>query len=113
LAAISAVGVTPAELTRAQRKLRAEVTYARDSYHTAAMVFGQALTTGSSIAAVESWPQRIAAITVGDVNEAARRLLRDQRSVTGLLLPAKPGQGTMGQDSETRSDRALIGGNVR
>jgi zinc protease len=106
-------GVTDAELARAKNKLRAETVYARDSYHTGAMVFGQVLTTGGTIADVESWPQKIAAITKAQVDDAAKRLLRDERSVTGLLLPAKPGEATMVSDPNAEPAQGLIGGNVR
>lgn len=106
-------GVTDAELTRAKNKLRAETVYARDSYHTGAMVFGQVLTTGGKIEDVEAWPQKIAAVTREQVNEAAKRLLRDEKSVTGLLLPAKPGEATVKSDPDAEGAQGLIGGNVR
>jgi len=110
---IAEQGVTDAELTRAKNKLRAETVYARDSYHTGAMVFGQVLTTGGDIAEVENWPQKIAAVTKEQVNEAAKRLLRDEKSVTGLLLPAKPGEATMVADPNGEGTQGLIGGSVR
>jgi len=106
-------GVTDEELARAKNKLRAETVYARDSYHTGAMVFGQVLTTGGTIAEVESWPQKIAAVTREQIGEAAKRLLRDERSVTGLLLPAKPGEATVVSDPNAQGTQGLIGGAVR
>lgn len=106
-------GVTDAELARAKNKLRAETVYARDSYHTGAMVFGQVLTTGGTIAEVESWPQKIAAVTKEQIDAAAKRLLRDEKSVTGLLLPAKPGEATVVVDHNAEGTQGLIGGNVR
>ena len=106
-------GVTDAELARAKNKLRAETVYARDSYHTGAMVFGQVLTTGGKIEDVEAWPQKIAAVTKAQVDEAAKRLLRDEKSVTGLLLPAKPGEATVKSDPDAEAAQGLIGGNVR
>ena len=107
-------GVTEAELTRAKNKLRAETVYARDSYHTGAMVIGQVLTTGGTIADEEAWPQKVAAITKEQVNDAAKRLLRDEKSVTGLLLPAKPGEATVVVDPNAAGEnQGLIGGAVR
>jgi len=106
-------GVTDQELARAKNKLRAETVYARDSYHTGAMVFGQVLTTGGKIEDVEAWPQKIAAVTKEQINEAAKRLLRDEKSVTGLLLPAKPGEATVVSDPNAGESQGLIGGNVR
>jgi zinc protease len=110
---IVADGVTAPELARAQHKLRAAFTYARDSYTTGAMVFGQVLTTGGTIADVEAAPARIGAVTLDQVNEAARRLLHDERSVTGLLLPARPGESTLAQDPDAKNSRGLLEGNIR
>ena len=38
--------------------------------------------------------RRIAAVTPGQINEAARQILRDERGATGLLLPAGEGEAT-------------------
>lgn len=81
-------GVAADEVRRAKSRLRAEVVYARDSLHTAARVLGEALTTGQSVADVEDWPNRIDAVTVQQVNAAARAVLDPNASATGLLLPA-------------------------
>lgn len=88
-------GITPAEVERAKARLRAGVAYARDSLHTAAQVLGSALTTGQEVADVEEWPARIAAVTADQVNAAARAVLNDKASVTGILLPA-PGAAPRG-----------------
>ena len=40
-----------------------------------------------SIDELEAWPERIDAVSVEQVNAAARAVLRDERSVTGPLLP--------------------------
>ncbi len=66
----------------------AEATYARDSLGGAARIFGTAITTGQTVADIEAWPQRIAAVTVEQVNAAARRVFEPRNSVTGYLLPA-------------------------
>lgn len=91
-------GVTEEEVRRAKTRLKAEVVYARDSLHTAARVLGEALTTGQTVADVEDWPNRIAQITAAQVNAAARAVLVDNASATGLLLPP-PGQDTANQES--------------
>ncbi|HMB77365.1 MAG TPA: pitrilysin family protein [Kiloniellaceae bacterium] len=80
-------GVTAEEVTAAKRRLTADAVYARDALATAPRIFGRALTTGSSVADVEAWPDRIDAVTAEDVNAAARAVLRDESSVTGILLP--------------------------
>ncbi len=83
-------GVTEAEVDAAKRRLRAGAIFARDSLGTGPNIFGRALTTGRSVAEVEAWPERIGAVTVGQVDAAAREVFVDNRSVTGLLLPAAP-----------------------
>ncbi|MCA1908048.1 MAG: insulinase family protein [Magnetospirillum sp.] len=88
IARIKKDGISEDEVRRAKTRLKAEVVYARDSLHTAAQVLGQALTTGQTVADVEDWPNRINAITALQVNAAARAVLNDDASVTGLLLPA-------------------------
>ena len=90
LAKILANGVTDDELTRAKRQLIAAATYARDSMGTAARLFGIALATGGTIDQVESWPNKIAAVTAKDVNAAAVAVLKPANSTTGELLPAAP-----------------------
>jgi len=50
-----------------------------------------ALAVGLSVEYVESWPDRIGAITAADVNAAARAVLKDSHSVTSLLLQKKTG----------------------
>jgi zinc protease len=80
-------GVTEEEVARAKRRLRAATIYSRDSMFAAARIFGVALTTGRTIEDVESWLERVEAVTVDQVNRAARAVLRKDRWVTGELLP--------------------------
>ena len=80
-------GVTADEVQRAERRLRADVVYARDSLQAGARAIGEAITTGTSIEQVETWPSRIAAVTPEEVTAAARAVFRDEGSVTGVLLP--------------------------
>jgi zinc protease len=81
-------GVTAAELARTRTRMLAEAIYARDSLGGAARVFGSALTTGGTVADVEAWPARISAVTPEQIHAAARAVLRRERAVTALLLPA-------------------------
>ncbi len=83
-------GVTDQELARAKERVRASVIYSEDSPRTLANVIGAALATGDTLAEVQSWPQRIAAVTAADVQGVARRYLGTRDSVTGYLLPAPP-----------------------
>jgi zinc protease len=81
-------GVTQAELDHAKKQLIASSVYARDSLRQGAQVIGTALTTGQTIADAEAWPERIQAVTVEQVNAAARHVFDINKSVTGILLPA-------------------------
>jgi zinc protease len=80
-------GVTAEELARAKRQLVTQATYARDSMAGAARLFGIALATGGTIEQVEFWPDRIAAVTIEQVNEGAAAVLRRENSTTGELIP--------------------------
>ncbi len=87
IARVLAEGVSEQEVARAKRRLIASAVYARDSLSTGARVFGTALTTGQSVQQVESWPERVEAVTADQINEAAKVVLRDPQSVTAYLLP--------------------------
>ena len=86
-------GVTETEVSEAVRRLQDEAIFARDSLSGPAMIFGAALSTGSSVADIESWPADIAKITAADVQAAAKTYLDAaepwiRKPVTGYLLPA-------------------------
>lgn len=80
-------GITAAELERAKNGMLASAIYARDNVQGAARTFGAALAIGRTIEDVESWPDRVEAITVEDVNAAARFVFDNAKSVTAVLLP--------------------------
>ena len=84
---VAAKGVTADEVARAKKALLAGAVYARDSLRAGPNIFGRALTTGRTIADVESWPERIAEVTLKQVNAAARAIFVERNSVTSLLLP--------------------------
>jgi zinc protease len=91
LARLLAEGVTAAELKRAKDGLMAAAVFARDDLNQAPRVLGNALTAGLSVADVEAWPDKVAAVTADQVLAAAKAVLDERRSVTGLLLPEKKG----------------------
>ena len=88
--AILKTGVTAAEVARAKKKLVASAVYARDSLSAAPNIIGSALTTGRTIDEIEAWPSRIKAVTLEQVNQAARAVLIERRSVTNILRPSSP-----------------------
>jgi zinc protease len=81
-----AKGVTPEEVERAKNRLIADAIYAQDSQATMARWYGAALTTGSTVEAVQTWPDRIRAVSADAVNAAAKAWLDKRRSVTGYLI---------------------------
>lgn len=99
IAAFMRDGANDEEVERAKRNLIAAATYARDSIGGMAQVYGSALALGETVEDVIGWPDRVAAVTVEDVNAAARVVFRLERSVTGRLLPeevAEAGQSDEG-----------------
>ena len=87
LARLLEEGVSEEEVETAKHRMIAGSVYARDSLGAGPRIFGRALTTGSTVADVESWPERIEAVTVEQVNDAAKAVFDDRRSATGVLLP--------------------------
>jgi len=86
IADVVSKGVTADEVERAKSRLIAEAIYAQDNQATMARWYGMALTTGSTVERVLSWPDRIRAVTTEAVNQAARTWLDKKRSVTGYLV---------------------------
>ncbi len=86
LARLLADGVSAEEVDTAKRRMRSGAIYARDNLSTGPRIFGSALTTGRSVADVEAWPERIAAVTAEEVNKALRAVFLEERSVTSVLL---------------------------
>ncbi|MBB6254673.1 pitrilysin family protein [Nitrospirillum iridis] len=84
-------GVGEADVAGAIQRLRVGALYARDSLQGPASEFGVALTTGQTVADVEAWPERIAAVTVADVNRALRTLMGagpgSGASVIAVMVP--------------------------
>lgn len=86
LARIAKEGVSADELKRAQKRLVAETIYAQDSQTTLARAYGSTLTTGGTVDDVKNWPAEIEAVTLEEVQAAAKLALQINRSVTGVLL---------------------------
>jgi zinc protease len=83
---VVANGVTAEEVERATNRLIAESVYAQDNQATMARWYGAALTQGSSVERVQSWPDRIRAVKAEAVHAAAKTYLDKRRSVTGYLI---------------------------
>lgn len=82
-------GVTDKEVARSINTMQASAIYARDSLSGGARTLGAALASGQTINDVESWPDRVSAVTPESVAAAAAHVFVDTRSVTALLLPER------------------------
>ncbi len=85
-------GVTEQELTDSVARMQNAAIYARDSLTGPAMVFGRALTTGSSIDDIEYWPRQLETITAEDIRAVTTKYLNPDETdnrprITGYLLP--------------------------
>jgi zinc protease len=90
LADVASKGITEEELARAKTRMVADAVYAQDNQATLARWYGTALTTGSTVTDVLTWPDRIRAVSADAVREAAKTWLQKQRSVTGYLVKEWP-----------------------
>lgn len=93
---IIAEGPTADELQRAKTVMQANAIYARDSQESMAEDYGESLAIGLSVADVEAWPERIAAVSADDVKAAAVAVFQIAQSVTGTLEPDGTGTGQSG-----------------
>ncbi|MEL7525937.1 MAG: pitrilysin family protein [Pseudomonadota bacterium] len=89
-------GVTEDEVARAKNSMIASAIYAQDSQSGLARLFGSALTTGQTIADVQSWPAQIGSITAQDVLDAAR-----------AYLTGTPVYGELRFENQTEPEAAL------
>ncbi|MEE2760035.1 MAG: pitrilysin family protein [Pseudomonadota bacterium] len=86
-------GVTDDEVARAKRRMQSSANYIMDSSVGGARTLGAAQASGHVIADVESWPERIGAVTPNQIYAAARAIFQNKNSVTGILLPAAAKEG--------------------
>ncbi len=87
IAEVAANGITEAELKRAKAAYVSDYVYGNDNQAALARRYGWALATGGTIEDVESWPDRLKAVTVDQVNAAAASAFNLKASVTSTLLP--------------------------
>lgn len=90
IAEIVQSGVTADELERAKTRMIADAIYAQDNQLSMARWFGTALTTGSTVRDILTWPDRVKQVTASDVQAAAKTWFDQRRSVTGHLVKTLP-----------------------
>jgi zinc protease len=86
IAEVAQNAVPAADLERVKTQFIAAAIYAQDSQAVLARWYGAAITAGSSVDDVRSWPDRIRAVTAEQVRDAAKKWLDKKRSVTGYLI---------------------------
>lgn len=86
LADFMAEGVNADDVERAKDRMQTAAIFARDNFGTGARAFGAALSMGGAVNDVETWPNRIAAVTPDAINAAIKMTLSKAQSVTALLL---------------------------
>ncbi|PWE29392.1 peptidase M16 [Maritimibacter sp. 55A14] len=84
-------GVDAAQLERIKTQLRASLIYALDSLQGQARRYGEALTSGLTVADVEAWPEVLQSVTAEEIVAVGRKYLDRRRAVTGRLVD---GDGT-------------------
>jgi zinc protease len=80
-------GVTADEVRQAEQRMQDAAIFSHDSLAGPANIIGAALATGRSLADVAAWPERIGAVTPAEIEAAARAVLIERNSATGILLP--------------------------
>ncbi|MCP5361871.1 MAG: insulinase family protein [Hyphomicrobiales bacterium] len=100
-------GITQEELERAKAVLRADYIYAQDSARTLGFVVGQAIFSGLSPEYLSSYLQKLDAVTLEQVQQAAALVLKEKQSVTGILKQEKSNISPSAE--HTRLNPVLIG----
>ena len=85
-------GVDADQFARVKTRMKAAMVYAEDDIDGLARRYGEALTTGLTVADVEDWPDVLAAVTEDDVLAAARQVFDRRRAVTGWLMREGTGE---------------------
>jgi zinc protease len=108
LAQVLKDGLTEDEVRRAEHRLVTSELYAQDGIDTPIEIIGRVLCTGGTLADLDTWPERIRAVTAEQVMHAAHEVLDGKPSVTGLLLPGEAGSGEEADETDTAAGHGEI-----
>ncbi len=78
-------GIAEERFERIRMQIRASEIYSKDNVEGLARRYGEALSTGLTVADVQAWPEALMAVTEADVLAAAREVFDRNRAVTGFL----------------------------
>jgi zinc protease len=85
-------GPDPEAFARIKTQIRAHEIYSRDSASGLARRYGEALTTGLTVADIEAWPDVLQSVTADDVMAVAKKVLDRRQAVTGWLVKEEPAE---------------------
>ena len=88
IAELIETGVSEEELTRARNAEIADFIYRHDSQTSLARTYGYVLATGGTMEDVTLYPERLGRVSAEDIQRAAQKILKIERSVTGFLIPS-------------------------
>ena len=80
-------GPTAEELERAKKAIAASAIFTRDNQMSMAEWYGELLTAGQTIEQIESWDDRIRAVTASDVMRVMNKYLAGTHYIDAVLLP--------------------------
>lgn len=80
-------GVSDAEVAAAVTRMTRQAIFARDDSLAAARILGVEIASGGTVADLEEWPERVAAVTPAAILEALRAVIDEKRSTTSVLRP--------------------------
>lgn len=87
IAASVAAPLDEATLARAKTQLKAQTIYAQDGLTPLAHLIASLYALGLNEQYFYDWPNKIAAVSAAEVQQAASAVVQPERSVTGYLLP--------------------------
>ncbi len=82
-------GVDAKQFERLKFQIKASQIYEEDDIQSLARRYGAGLTSGLTIADIESWTDLLMAVTEDEVMQAARKILDRRKAVTGWVMPAE------------------------
>jgi len=82
-----AEGPKPEELQRAKKMIAASAIFARDNQMGMAEWYGQQLSAGVPLERIETWDERVNAVTAADVVRAMNKYMTGVNYVDAVLLP--------------------------
>ncbi|WP_274426958.1 M16 family metallopeptidase [Chelativorans sp. YIM 93263] len=83
-------GISESELETAKKVLASRLIFSQENQMSRAREYGTMLMTGGTVEDFGKTRERIEAVTVDDIREAAQNYLTTQRSAAGYLLPEPP-----------------------